>query len=200
MTNEITKQKAGVLEHDIEFDITFTPWTIDTYGTFTGDGDDEYILESLSEETGRDIEYDDVEWDYDHKGFVQNLAEKWLELLHKNIIDDVILNIELDGKAYSPREYNFTTDNCNTIFTVDIEKLHAYVKNHDDDYAEKRIHSASGFMCFMDEDARELHYYLRAISEKEYSAWDYMNDVLDDDQSTWYNFIDYKLKKQHDKK
>ena len=49
----------------------FTPYTIDTYSTFTMDNEEDYVIESLSEESGRELTYDDIDWTYDHKGFVQ---------------------------------------------------------------------------------------------------------------------------------
>lgn len=180
----------------ISFDISFTPYTIDTYSTFTSDSDEEMIIENYREDTGRDIEYDNIEWNYDHKGFVQNLAEKWCELLNENITDDVIQKIELVGKAYSPREYNFRTDNCETAFTVDYDALKAYIDANKEAYDRDHIKSEDGFMWFGSEEETMLHYYLHTVSKKNYSEWDYMNDVLDDDQATWYNFIDHQLKKE----
>lgn len=177
----------------------FTPWTIDTYQTFNMERAEEQIVGYLQEENPeKDITYDDINWTYDMKGYVQALAEKWQQLLTDNILDDVILSVELDGESYSPHEYNFSTDNCATVFDVNIEKLRAYIKENQGHYNKNYIRSCDGFMCLMDDEQVMLHYYLTYKSGDEYKPYTYIMDVLDDDQiGDGYNFIDYELIKNH---
>lgn len=182
---------------EIKFDISFTPWTIDTYSTFTTDGLEEQVIENYNEQRSKkakDITYDDIEWNFDHKGHVQALAECWEEKMNENILDDVILKVQLDGPAYSPSFYNFTTDNCSTIFLVDLEKLKKHIADMQEHYQEHRIESYDGFMCFMDEEERMLHYYLRFVSGANYDSWEYQNDVRDaDGLGDGYEFMEHEL-------
>ncbi len=156
----------------IELDISSTPYTIDTYQTFTFEGEDDYILESLNEDSKKEITYDDVDWTYDCKGYVQDLATSWAELMNANIIDSVIKKITLDGKAYSPKYYNFATDNCNVVFEVDYKRLKAYIAKHQTDYDKNHIRSYDGYMCFMDKNEVMLHYYLHNESNRKYDHFE----------------------------
>jgi len=80
----------------IDLESTFTPWTLDTYQTFTFDRDEECILET---EGGG---YDNYEWDYNTDGYLDELAKNRIELLKDNILDDVILDV-MPGKIHRPK-------------------------------------------------------------------------------------------------
>lgn len=167
------------MKKEIEFQVMYTPWTIDTYVTFDTERWEEMEIGAYNEEHGTKYGYDHFEWEYDHKGFVKQLAENWLYLVPKNIIDDVILGIEADGEPWSPREYNFSTDNMNVKFVVDVEKLAAYVDANRDHYDAEKIKSGDGFMWLGDEEQTMLEYYLAQKSVGEYTAEDYEDDQRD---------------------
>lgn len=173
----------------------YTPWTIDTYSTFDFDSHDESEIDYYNEEHNTSYTYDDFDWTYNHKGLVQCLASNWLDFVQKNIIDDVILAIEPDGEPWSPREYNFSTDNQNIIFTVNIDALKKYIFNNVDDYNVNKIQDRSGFWWMGDDEQTMLNYYLRTKSEQDYTQYDYYSDQLDQLQSNGqlYDFVSYEL-------
>lgn len=175
----------------INFDISFTPYTIDTYSAFTAENDEDLIIDGFEQDTGRKLTYDDIDWNYNKADYTQKLAEKWQELMVENIKDRVIKDIKLEGKAYSPREYNFTTDNCQVIFTVNLEALNSYIEQNKADYQANHIRSYDGFLCFMDDEQVKLHYYLHNKTAKEYEPDDYMQDVSE--SCAWFGFITAKL-------
>lgn len=169
------------MKKEIELNSMFTPYTIDTYQMFTMDREEEYIIENLSEDTGRELTYDDIDWTYDHEGFVQALANKRLQVLQENIIDDVILSVRENGPAVSPKEYNFKTDDAFDIYTVDIVKLNQYISDNIADYQENKLKDGPGFWWFGDDDQTKLNYYLGKKTEKEYDPIDaYYYDMTDD--------------------
>lgn len=159
---------------EIQFSITFTPYTIDTYSTFTFDGEIDYILDS-PEFDG--LTYDDLEWSYDHKGLIIALAQTWEHLMRANVLDPVILSVRLDSAPYSPKFYNFETDNCFIVFTVDSDALESYIAGNIIDYDANHIRSGDGFMWFGDSDQTKLHYYLHTRSAEQYSVNEYEDDV-----------------------
>lgn len=148
--------------------ITFTPYTIDTYGVFDMC---EYEDEEISEETHRIT--------YNHKEYVQALADNWLMLMRANILDAVIQDVVLVGEAYSPAYYNFTTDNCQVCFTVDYDALVQYVQAHEEKYRKEHIRSYDGFMWMGDEDDTMLHWYLSTVSAARYENEEYLQDQYD---------------------
>lgn len=155
---------------EIELDSMFTPYTIDTYQTFTMDDEEERTMEDLSEQVGRELTYDDIDWNYNHKEFVQALANRRFEILKDNILDDVIIDIKQNGEAVSPKEYNFKTDDSFEIYTVDIVKLNQYVSNNIADYQKNKLQDGPGFWWFGDEDQTKLNYYLFTKTKKEYGS------------------------------
>ena len=173
------------MNKELETQITFTPYTIDTYQTFTFERSEESMLDN------GELEYDDYDWTYDTQGYIQALADSWLKLMQDNILDDVIKNVKLDGKAYSPREYNFTTDNSQVVFEVDIVKLKQYIVNNQADYDKTHIRSYDGFMYFGNEDDTMLHYYLHNKSIEDYTFESYLYDQYEQVEPS--EFIDYKL-------
>lgn len=174
----------------------YTPWTIDTYATFTGDMYEEMELEYLSEELGRDVTYDDVEWEYNHKKLLEILTKNWIDFTRANILDDIIISIDQDGEPWSPREYNFSTDDCSITFGVNIERLRDWIEVNWEKYQAEKIQSQSGFIWLGDEDETMLEYYLRAKSAEEYTPESYLYDQLDDLQGNgrWSEVIEYTVK------
>jgi hypothetical protein len=158
----------------LECSISDTPYTIDTYQTFTFDNAEEMICENYT------LDYDDLDWEHRTTEHVQALAESWLHLLKENILDNVIRDIAITAPASSPREYNFRTDSAPVKFTVDMDALNKYIDDHAEDYQKNKIHSVDGFMYFGDEDDARLDYYLRKVSTVLYRPYeDYFMDQLD---------------------
>jgi len=155
-----------------EMTIIDTPYTIDTYNTFTLDNEEALMDEGKT--------YDDYEWEYDHKGYVQALADNWEVLMRENILDDIIKNITVTGKAHSPREYNFTTDNAPIAIEYDQEALHAYIEAHKEQYEAEKRHSYDGYMWLGEEEDNMLMWYMETVSTKLYRTVDYYMDQRDD--------------------
>lgn len=177
----------------IELNAMFTPYTLDTYATFTLDSEEEYIINNLSEDTGRDLTYDDIDWSYDHAGFVKALAKRRLEILRDNIVGNVILSIDDNTDISSPREYNFKTDDCFNVYTVNINALDKFIANNQADYDQNKLKDAPGFYWFGDEDQTKLNYYLNKTNYTEINSnfEAYYYDMIDG--FDYSEFITYKL-------
>lgn len=154
-----------------EMTIIDTPYTIDTYNTFTFDNEEVFMEDGKT--------YDDYEWEYDHKGYLQALADNWEKLMRENILDDIIKNITVTGEAYSPREYNFTTDNAPITIEYDPEALHAYIEAHKEQYEAEKRRDYDGYMFLGDEEDNMLMWYMETVSTKMYSPEDYYMDQRD---------------------
>lgn len=157
----------------IELETIFTPWTLDTYQTFTFEGAESMICESEG------VEYDDMDWDYDCKGYINDLAKNLVTLLNDNILDDVILSVTSDLKVYSPKEYNFSTDKIFLEFLVDEKKLDNYIETNKESFEAEKLRDRDGFMWFGDELQTKLNFYLYSESVKKYTAESYYYDQMD---------------------
>ena len=171
----------------------YTPYTLDTYQTFTGESHEEQEKDDIIEESENNLSFNDIEFKYDHKKLVNMLYDTCYNLLTDNIIDDVILKIEKDGEPWSPREYNFQTDQGSFIFTVDHEKLAQYCfGDNQEDYHENKIQSCSGFMWLGNKEQTMLNYYLHHKTAKEFTERDYIegqHDMLSGNGG-WYEVIE----------
>lgn len=158
----------------------FTPYTLDTYGTFNFDGTDELILENAKEDNGGvEVSYDDFDWKYDTNGYLLALRQNLLKLLNANILDDVILKVEPEGDIVRPREYNFSTDWSNLVFTVNENALNAYIEAHKEAYDAEHLRDRDGFWWFGDELQTRLNWYLSTVSEKTYTQEEYIGDQME---------------------
>lgn len=102
-------------------------YTIDTYGMFNGDGADESEAEYYRDEYNlTDDELQQIDFDYNHKGVVTDLAEWSVELLGENLTDDGIVEGITLAKTSSPKFYNYTTDGYTAEWTVNETKLQKY--------------------------------------------------------------------------
>lgn len=182
----------------IELSVMYTPWTIDTYNVFTFETHEEMEIEHMSEEFNKPLTYDDFEWTYNNKKFLEVLMGNWMEIIGDNIKDDVIKDITQDGEPWSPRYYNYSTDDCNIAFTVDLEKLKGWIKDHQEQYNQDKIKSVSGFIWLGDEEQTMLNYYLRAKSAvKDLTEGEYIMDQHERITEQLYteDIIQYTLKK-----
>ena len=185
----------------IQLESLCTPYTLDSYQTFTFDNVEDQIIEDLNEynpKTGLErknplnLNYDDIEWTYNKKGYLKALAVGLINLLNDNILDDVIKSVKSDCKVISPMYYNFETDKIFIDFDVDMKALHKYINAHDKDYQANKLKSISGFMWFGNEYQTMLNYYLENVSAKKYVPFDcaYYDMV---EQVDAIEFIDYKI-------
>lgn len=157
----------------------FTPYTLDTYQTFSDEDIETDLVQDYNERHRTDFDQHGFDFKYDHKGYLKELADNRLKLLKENILDDVILDIEDDGEPISPREYNFGTDKADNIFTVDVAKLDAYISNISKEYEKNKIKDCDGFMWLGDEYQAKLNYYLRDVSFCKYSQENYYFDQVE---------------------
>lgn len=155
----------------IDLSIVDTPYTIDTYSTFTMDDDENMIEDGKT--------YDDYEWEYNSKEYVQALAENWQVLMRENILDPIIKNITVTGSAYSPREYNFTTDNAPVSIEYDQEALHAYINKNKERYNKEKRHSYDGYIWLGDDEDAMIIWYMETVSTCQFSTDDYFMDQRD---------------------
>ena len=149
-----------------------TPYTLDTYNTFSLDCEEALIDDGKT--------YDDYEWEYDIENYLQALADNWGKLMRANILDNVLKNITVTGKAYSPREYNFTTDNAPIAIEYDQEALHAYIEAHKEQYEAEKRRSHDGYMWLGEEEDNMIMWYLSTVSASLYSIGSYILDQYDD--------------------
>lgn len=174
----------------------YTPYTLDTYSTFTMEGEEDWILESLNENRADDLEpleYKDIDWTYDTAGYLNDLAENLIILLKDNILDDVIIDLKQDGAVESPRYYNYTTDCAWIDFTVDENNLKKYISENTEDYNANKIKSTDGFWWNGDESQTMLAYYLEKVSanDDKYPSNHYLMDQMD--CISPYEYIEFNI-------
>jgi len=182
-----------MIKKEIELESMFTPYTLDTYNTFTLDNEEDIIIENLSKDTGNSLTYNDIDWTFNMDGFIKALAARRLEVLRNNIIDNVILSIADNTDITRPREFNFKTDNCFNVYTVDAEALDKFIDDNRADYEANKLKNSDGFWWFGDDNQTKLNYYMAktCYGEKESQFEAYYYDMLDG--FDYREFIDYKL-------
>lgn len=163
----------------IELETTFTPWTLDTYQTFTFERAEENEIYYWSDQLGLDLYYDDFDWEYDTDGYLQALSDRLESLLQEYILDDVIVGLDFNEPT-SPRQYNFTTDKCFVEWKVDMDKLDNYIEENKEDFEENKLSSGPGFMWLGDEEQTKLNYYLKQESTKKLTKWDAIHDMMEE--------------------
>lgn len=170
------------------------PYTIDTYGVFTGDSTDEGEREYYQEEYGlTDTETQDLEFGYNHAGVVEALANQSVNLLDQNLVQHnetggIVRSISQPFETKSPQFYNYTTDSYTADWDVDDIKLAKLVKNHknaDGETFEQWLADSSwGEIEPMTEDyiVAMLEYWLPSIYETE----DYETAMFECEGEAWY--------------
>lgn len=174
------------------------PYTIDTYGMYTGDGADESEVEFYRD--GYNLSDDEtqlIDFDYDHAGVVKALAEASVQLLHENFVqhgDGTITGIELE-KTRSPQYYNYTSDSYTAIWGIDETKLEAYIEDHRTEFNTFAQNSAWGDRIqraywnggangeFDEDDYRvaSVDFYTR----NEYNPEDYESTMFEFENEAW---------------
>ena len=167
----------------IELETTFTPWTLDTYQTFTFERAENMEIDHWSRELGLKLDYDDFDWSYDTDGYLQALSDRLKSLLQEYILDDVIVGLEFNEPT-SPRQYNFTTDKSFVEWEVDMDKLEKYIEENKEDFEENKLSSGPGFVWLGDEEQTKLNYYLCEESTKLLSKWDAIHAMMAEPYAT----------------
>ena len=107
--------------------------TIDTYGVYKGENEDEMYIDWYNEEHHTNYDYDDFEWDYNHAQIVKELAEYRAKALENDV--DIIHSVKV-LETGSPREYNFSTDWATLEIDYDEDEVEKYVKDTKEKYDE----------------------------------------------------------------
>lgn len=112
-------------------------YTLDTYSIF--DPTESIADEDWAENT-----------DFDHAAYVKDLAAHQVDVLN-GYTDEIVKGFTLEG-AYSPREYNFKTDNSELQIELDDVKLSAYIRKNRpefEQYLKDNFTSYDGFMSYV---------------------------------------------------
>jgi len=155
------------------------PYTIDTYGMFDGESSEEGEAQYYLEEYG--IEGHNVDFDYDHKGIVGDLATASVDILESELIGDIVKSITLvPDSGKSPQFYNYTTDSymadwdideAKLLATIDAKALQAYQLESSwgllDDQSEDYIVSALDFYLQGDDTPLTVDDYNMQMWERE---------------------------------
>ncbi len=137
-----------------------TPFTLDTYATFDMSWDEHLIDDGKT--------YDDYDFDYDFDGYLVALSDSLITFLNENITDSIIKSVAREGKIYSPKFYNYTTDSCNLVIDFDARKLNKYIKDNFDDF--KKFNDSKSYYISWDNYDDKIIYYI----EKNFS---HLSDV-----------------------
>lgn len=185
----------------IQIESLYTPYTLDTYSTFTMENDEAYIIEGYNNGDYDNVtrsagyNYDDIEWTFHIDEYLQALANNLVILLNDNILDDVILSVKANGKPWDPKEYNFTTDEMALDVIVDQMKLDQYIEANAKDYAKNKIQSCDGFWWSGSENTTKLAYYMDKKHNDpltgDYKSYSYYVDQMENVPA--YEYIDHKL-------
>lgn len=165
-----------------------TKYTIDTYGLFDQENELDMILYNMVEdgELKEDFTWDDYEAEYDHKGYVIELAR-----LSHSYIADLLKDSSIvkslapfdETQVTSPREYNFKTDSYTLDITYDVKKLADYIAENNDEYVERFKNewtSRDGFWSFCElyDELTSLVFYIDKIKDDDFDEY---REELDQD-------------------
>lgn len=155
-----------------------------SYGGF---GNSDEVLKTETIEEGFENGVTDVHPDYFHDNFMNNKYMKELNghilgLLQEKLaemFDDLGMTVGFTAQGYTcPREYNFTTDNhLFDLESEDFQKLVAYCKENEEDFAEylkENFTSYDGFISFTSNSVEGI-----------------MEDLESDDVQAWAAVISY---------
>lgn len=112
------------------------PYTIDTYGMFTGewceDSEREYYAEKYNL---TEAEQFALGFDYNHSEIVRSLAIESVNLLENNLVNHnetngIVQGISMPENTRSPQFYNYTTDSYDATWLINEQRLEDYAKKH----------------------------------------------------------------------
>lgn len=173
----------------IQVQSEFTPYTVDTYGTFTGDMADEMILEDLSEQHGKVIDWNDVEIECDNKKVVEEIGDilaKYLFDNYEHIKDAKV------SKVNMPRFYNYETDSVTIDLESDMPMIEQYCTDNIEAYGEFLQGEASNYLRVSAEEKQVIFYIKHASSDEMVN--DYQNEVYERLNEIYYNNTSYTIK------
>jgi len=177
----------------ISLETFYTPYTLDTYQTFCGDGEEDRIIQDLLD--NKEIKNEnEVEFTFKHKEYLNDLAINLILLLNQKILDDVILGISSNLEVLSPNFYNFTTDHIFIDFKINKVNLKNFIEKNKEDYEKNKITDVIGFWWFGNKWETMLAYYLHKVSAEKYTKEYYICDQLESVPS--YEYINYKIIKK----
>lgn len=158
----------------------------DTYQLVNGDSWCEREVEYWSEETGRDLGYDDIEWTYDHTGIVRAFAETLALWIRDTLMGAGLASVRdvevLD--SWSPREYNFTSDGFEVSLTCDPQELRGLTPDFDvDDWGHEWYRSVDGFASFVTSRLRDDSWH--ADYDGEFRIESLLSGLDISDDETW---------------
>ena len=175
---------------------SFTQYTIDTYNTFTSDSHEELEMQNINEGRDTKLEYDGIEWIYDHKLAVELLSKNSIEFLLQEVDKNIIQDIKYMSSG-SPREYNFSTDSYDMSIDYNQEKLDKFISSNLEGYravVKKHTTSYSGYTAYhkyeeaLENNTFKLAYYLDTLYSDDYM--DYMYENLD---GVYMETVTYKI-------
>lgn len=105
--------------------------------------------------------------DYDHKGWLKELAEASVAVLNSDVVDPggIVRAVDLTGETWSPSYYNFTTDGYMATWTVDTDALEAWLAENNVEIGNGR--GIDGFIRTADDETWYLGNAIEAYLEHE---------------------------------
>jgi len=163
---------------------------------------------------------EEVNVDYEHKDLMRSIAEAYRErtdYIKSELNCPFIKKLQFDGTFYSPREYNFKTDELDFTITVDYKEMLLAVKELKDDKAfsdflHDHYATRDGFWSYTPDNYRDillalsdknnnefkqsvgaLIRYLGLSNIKNHGGYSIEEMVYEDWQSNGYGGLDYKV-------
>ena len=137
-------------------------YTIDTYGQFSTD----YLDEDWKEESV-----------FHHKQFVKDLAELHAEVIGEYCEPGRTIEGVRVVDTWSPREYNFATDQAELEIDVHLEELRKYleygVSTEFDEFLHENFTSRDGFWSFTPNNIMDFNEVLDGVSAEYKSQEDF---------------------------
>lgn len=137
---------------------TYLPIFSGFYGTWFGDTDamEENELDHWSEETGKELKYEDINWNY--KQYHEDISDACCDIIEE-WLNEVFTGVKIKFQALiSPQFYNFSNDSINCEITIDYVELLKYLSDNYEafrDYIKDEYTSRSGFISSYSNDAEE---------------------------------------------
>jgi hypothetical protein len=164
----------------IKIDNRDTKYTIDTYGTFNGEGIEDYMLDGddMANTDGTDGDYDNYDWDFDHAEIIKAFAKNSIDYITTEGLPDqkVIQSIEYISSG-SPKFYNYTTDYYCMEVKYDGKALEDYLAENTEafqSYAKE---------CDMEKDA--LLYKLTFYMDQFYDRDNYIMTMAENEMEIY---------------
>ena len=179
---------------------TYLPIFPGFYGSIFEFDREEDEIDHFSLETGRELTYEDIEWDYDE--FHQRVSEACVDAIEAELKSegfDITINFQ---KLVSPKYYNFSNDSIDIeleLSTEVFDSLIEYLKANLDEFEEylTRYKSYDGFMSsysydsadwfneYLTKDSTSLDHCIGSVlefilSQLEYDQHSLYDDVVDE--------------------